>query len=181
MEIVQEKNPLEIEKPSKYTICSRNRAGRPIRNKIIMFSAQPKSIISQYLIGELKQSVESKEKSYCVKDGEEIKSTHVNRSQKYLVGAKATPKIYCCPFQDCSYSSSISSNLLKHKRTHNLDKLYLCDQCTFSTNFSNSLKVHMRIHLNNKPYQCLHCDYRCNSSSNLKKHNGHKHSDVQSK
>lgn len=90
---------------------------------------------------------------------------HVSSHQQFL-----------CDYPNCSYSSKLSSNLIKHKRVHTNDKPYLCDRCSFRSNFVNSLKTHRRIHTAEKPYQCEHCSYRCNSSSNLKKHCHLRHS-----
>lgn len=87
-------------------------------------------------------------------------------------------KIYPCDFPNCKYACKLSSNLVKHKRTHTSEKPYLCHQCSFRSNFINSLKVHQRIHTAEKPYGCKFCSYRCNSSSNLKKHCKHRHSNI---
>lgn len=86
--------------------------------------------------------------------------------------------VYPCDYPKCSYTCKLSSNLIKHKRTHTMEKPYLCDQCSFRSNFVNSLKVHKRIHTNERPYSCIYCSYRCNSSSNLKKHCKHRHWNV---
>ncbi|XP_045508570.1 zinc finger protein 85-like [Colias croceus] len=179
MEVLEEENPLETSiKINNYNgvyNTKTNCAGRPSTSKSIKFSEQPKSIISKMLLSERQMidnsSPESKHNSIL----ENSIQTHERGSMKNKCKNGEGVKLYSCA--ECSYSTKVSSNLTKHKRTHSHQKLYLCDECTFSTKFSNSLNVHKRLHSDKKPFNCQYCEYRCNSSSNLKKHKSYRHSD----
>ncbi|XP_038209228.1 zinc finger protein 679-like [Zerene cesonia] len=177
MEVLEEENPLEthtsLNKFNGVFNAKTNCAGRPATSKSIKFSEQPKSIISQMLIVEHQVINNMKSKHNIIQ--ENSIETHKQGSIKKNCQIDKDVLLYSCA--DCSYSTKVSSNLTKHKRTHSQQKLYLCDQCTFSTKFSNSLNVHKRLHSNEKPFYCQYCEYRCNSSSNLKKHRSHRHLD----
>ncbi|XP_068628711.1 zinc finger protein 679-like [Battus philenor] len=161
-----------------------NPRGRPTKSKVIQFSAEPKSIISQLLQknrdkAKTNKTIDQIESKQIFKDQETDSSCLICSyswcKDKNHRRDTSTPKQYSCEYPDCTYSTKLSSNLIKHKRKHTSEKPFLCDQCTFRTNFINSLKVHKRIHTAEKPYACRFCSYKCNSSSNLKKHCHHRH------
>ena len=78
-------------------------------------------------------------------------------------------KPYQCKQFD--YSSTHSSNLKNHKRTHFGEKPHRCTMCEYSSIQTDQLKDHMmRKHTGEKPNKCNQCNYTCTSSGALQRH-----------
>ena len=92
------------------------------------------------------------------------------RSLKLHILARHTQHhIYKCCF--CSYTTSIKSSLVTHKKTHVGEKRYSCSNCGFKCTFKQSLIRHiMRKHSNERPFPCSECSYATTNSSDLLRH-----------
>ncbi|CAH0405870.1 unnamed protein product [Chilo suppressalis] len=187
-----ENNPLDLES-FQCRSANRNKSGRPLKDNMVRFGPQHQSFVSKLLKNYYKDDLKllTNDSKGLSTDSEYIHDL-TNNDDILLEGnhssiiievpnlAMPTKKNqngeYSCDYANCSYSTKLSSNLKKHKRTHSSEKPYLCDMCPFQSKFINSLKTHKRTHTNERPYNCIFCSYRCNSSSNLKKHCKHMHS-----
>ena len=66
-----------------------------------------------------------------------------------------------------NYSSSQSSPLNSHKKTHSGEKPNKCNQCKYASRDVGDLIRHVRIHSGEKPHKCD----RCNFSFSRARHN----------
>ncbi|KAK8744047.1 hypothetical protein OTU49_000980 [Cherax quadricarinatus] len=83
-------------------------------------------------------------------------------------GPAATYKMHSCPY--CSYSSSVTTNLRNHMRTHTKEKPFACSYCSYRSTTKDHLMKHLCTHTGEKPYACPHCSYRAVQKGNLKNH-----------
>ncbi|XP_042233582.1 protein jim lovell-like isoform X6 [Homarus americanus] len=79
-----------------------------------------------------------------------------------------TYKMHSCPY--CSYSSSVTTNLRNHLRTHTKEKPFACSYCSYRSTTKDHLIKHLCTHTGEKPYACPHCSYRSVQKCNLKNH-----------
>ncbi|XP_066970406.1 protein tramtrack, beta isoform-like isoform X11 [Macrobrachium rosenbergii] len=77
-------------------------------------------------------------------------------------------KKHTCPY--CSYSSSVTTNLKNHLRTHTREKPFACTVCSYRSTTKDHLVKHMCIHTGLRPYACPYCSHRSVQKGNLKSH-----------
>jgi len=84
-------------------------------------------------------------------------------------------KFFC---DQCSYSSSIFTNLKLHINNHHSSSQYPCDLCPYVACANNFLTRHKsRVH-GGVRYYCELCEYNTTCMSNLKRHKESKHEGV---
>ncbi|XP_063609183.1 zinc finger protein Xfin-like [Penaeus indicus] len=83
-------------------------------------------------------------------------------------GVPSIGKVMKCPY--CAYTTSITTNMKKHARTHTGEKPYACPYCPFRASQTENLKRHIRRHTGEKPFACNFCPYRSTEKSSLKNH-----------
>ncbi|XP_045582586.1 protein tramtrack, beta isoform isoform X18 [Procambarus clarkii] len=83
-------------------------------------------------------------------------------------GQATTYKMHLCHY--CSYSSSVTTNLRNHMRTHTKEKPFACSYCSYRSTTKDHLVKHLCTHTGEKPYACPHCSYRAVQKGNLKNH-----------
>ena len=71
---------------------------------------------------------------------------------------------------NCSYTCTENSDLVKHFRTHTEEKPYKCKECSYTCSVKFNLIRHQRTHTGEKPFKCMECSYTCSVKSNLTKH-----------
>ncbi|XP_060232333.1 zinc finger protein 120-like [Meriones unguiculatus] len=64
-------------------------------------------------------------------------------------------KPYEC--NQCGKAFASNSDLLKHKRTHIKENSYECKQCGKAFAYNSHMLIHKRIHTGEKPYECNQC------------------------
>ncbi|CAG9841018.1 unnamed protein product [Diabrotica balteata] len=86
-------------------------------------------------------------------------------------------KVHTCTI--CSYKTTISSNLNRHKCTTGIDTRisYSCAHCKYVTKDKSDLVTHLRVHNSQKPFACLECNKRFNQKYALDNHILRKHDD----
>ncbi|XP_026764167.2 zinc finger protein 271-like isoform X2 [Galleria mellonella] len=172
---------------SKYA-C--NLSGRPTNEKIIKFSPQPQSIISQ-LLNKIKHDKSNisevvynkKHKNELLEfseayDCEEMKCTKIKKRRLSNCFIEITPKKDSATFinytknvtEKITHTHSNKKELMKHVIKH--DKEFSCDYpgCSYICKLSSNLIKHKRIHTSEKPYLCDQCSFRSNFVNSLKVH-----------
>ena len=77
-------------------------------------------------------------------------------------------KPYKC--KECSFACSDKSNFIRHQPTHTGEKPYKCSQCSYSSTRKDHLTLHLRTHTGEKPYKCSHCLYSSARKGDLTLH-----------
>eukprot|EP00095_Tigriopus_kingsejongensis_P007103 snap_masked-scaffold130_size324016-processed-gene-1.6 protein:Tk07103 transcript:snap_masked-scaffold130_size324016-processed-gene-1.6-mRNA-1 annotation:"zinc finger protein 26-like" len=72
--------------------------------------------------------------------------------------------------QTCGKTFPTQNNLVRHIKSHNKEKAFICDECGKHFVDSTRLKVHRWIHTGYTPFKCDFCDKGFRHSSHLKKH-----------
>lgn len=80
----------------------------------------------------------------------------------------SSAKIHVCPY--CAYTTTISTNLMNHIRTHTGEKPFSCSLCSYKTKAKSNLKTHMLTHTGEKPFKCPYCSHCSTTNGNLKVH-----------
>ncbi|KAK7069423.1 hypothetical protein SK128_023003, partial [Halocaridina rubra] len=80
----------------------------------------------------------------------------------------STTKIHHCP--SCSYTTTVTTNLRHHLRTHTGEKPFTCHRCPFQTTTRSNLNRHMLTHTGEKPFSCSLCPYRASQKEHIKAH-----------
>ena len=70
----------------------------------------------------------------------------------------------------CDYTSSWTSTLRPHLKTHSGDKSKKCNQCEYTSSQSGDLREHLKTHTGEKTNQCNQCDYTSSCTGNLRAH-----------
>jgi uncharacterized Zn-finger protein len=83
-----------------------------------------------------------------------------------------TDKPFICLWENCGKQFTKKSDLIRHVRIHNNERLYKCELCDKSFIQNSALTIHTRIHTNDRPYTCtyLNCDKAFYDSSGLTRH-----------
>ena len=73
---------------------------------------------------------------------------------------------------DCSYTCTEKSDLVKHLRFHLYPgkKPYKCKECSYSSTRKGHLTLHLRTHTGEKPYKCSQCLYSSTRKGDLTSH-----------
>lgn len=72
--------------------------------------------------------------------------------------------------QYCSYTTSFTTNLQNHERTHTGERPYSCSYCSLSFTQKGSLRSHILTHTGEKPFPCPYCNYRSSRKTTLRAH-----------
>ncbi|XP_045113655.1 broad-complex core protein isoforms 1/2/3/4/5-like isoform X6 [Portunus trituberculatus] len=80
----------------------------------------------------------------------------------------ASAKIHCCPY--CAYSTSVTTNLKNHMRTHTKEKPFSCTHCPYRAITKQTLEDHIKTHTGERPFSCPYCPYTAISKKRLKRH-----------
>ena len=86
------------------------------------------------------------------------------------------PKIYFC--DQCSYKSTQSTNLRKHKEKHHLKIQHNCEECDFSTLTKQYLKIHHDTKHSKVEYNCDVCGFNAKWPSQIYNHKRQAHKDI---
>ncbi|XP_050687077.1 broad-complex core protein isoforms 1/2/3/4/5-like isoform X5 [Eriocheir sinensis] len=87
---------------------------------------------------------------------------------RVLVGQTSASKKHLCPY--CPYSTSVTTNLRNHMRTHTKEKPFACPECPYRSTTKDHLTKHMCTHTGERPFACTHCPYRTVQKGTLKNH-----------
>ena len=70
----------------------------------------------------------------------------------------------------CDYLASCAGNLKRHIMKHTGEKPFKCDICDYSASNAHHVRTHKRKHSGEKPFKCDQCDYAASRSDNLNVH-----------
>lgn len=92
---------------------------------------------------------------------------------QHITSVHIRARPYAC--QMCSYTTSTTSSLKLHLRSHTGEKPFKCEECFYSTADHNTLRKHKMRHTGQKKYTCPLCNYSSIQSTSYKKHLETKH------
>ena len=70
----------------------------------------------------------------------------------------------------CDYTSSQTSHLRSHLKTHSGEKSNKCNQCDYASSQAGSLRTHLKTHSGEKSNKCNQCDYASSWAGHLGSH-----------
>ncbi|XP_077286756.1 uncharacterized protein LOC143911650 [Arctopsyche grandis] len=109
------------------------------------------------------------------KDNTKISLKEPNHESKLRLHQNNSP-IFKCEF--CYKSFTLKFKLVKHMRSHTVEKLYKCDICLKSFAHQSKLFIHKKFHTGEKPYKCDVClksfATKCILVGHLRSHTGEK-------
>ncbi|XP_053153458.1 zinc finger protein with KRAB and SCAN domains 7-like isoform X2 [Hemicordylus capensis] len=121
--------------------------------------------------GKQRKSTEAKEKKRngsSVSHHGEIHEPSFPPQWEMHIGKKTYKCLECGKI--FSESTTLSTDLTRHQRTHTREKPYECLDCGMSFTNRGNLTSHQRTHTGEKPYKCLECGMSFTNRGNLTIH-----------
>ncbi|XP_064456267.1 zinc finger protein 513-like isoform X1 [Ornithodoros turicata] len=70
----------------------------------------------------------------------------------------------------CPYVTNCRRNLLRHAKTHLVNKPFKCTFCSYATAKRGHMMSHVRKHTGERPYGCRYCGYKASHPTTLTRH-----------